>query len=105
MTKAHRDSDSDQIAQFCQLPPNQTKRCLVLQAFEKMMKKNLPEREFSFLDRNFIEEYNSPNTVRQILSAAINQLRPDTMSEYYELDDGLLVSLYFKNPPGRLLRR
>ena len=27
------------------------------------------------------------------------------MSDYYELDDGLLLSVYFKNPPGRLLRR
>lgn len=27
------------------------------------------------------------------------------MTDYYEMDDGLLISVYFKNPPGRLLRR
>jgi len=27
------------------------------------------------------------------------------VSEYYERLDGLLVALYFKNPPGRLLRK
>jgi hypothetical protein len=27
------------------------------------------------------------------------------VTEYYEMDDGLLVSMFFKNPPGRLLRR
>lgn len=26
-------------------------------------------------------------------------------TKYFEEDDGLLVSMYFKNPPGRLLRR
>ena len=70
-----------------------------------MMKKHIPEREFSFLDRNFTEEYKDPNTMRQILSGAINSLRPDMITEYFEMDDGLLVSLFFKNPPGRLLRR
>ena len=27
------------------------------------------------------------------------------ITEYFEMDDGLLVSMFFKNPPGRLLRR
>ena len=31
-------------------------------------------------------------------------MQPDTVTEYYEMLDGLLVSLYFKNPPGRLIR-
>ena len=26
-------------------------------------------------------------------------------TDYYPMDDGLLVSIFFKNPPGRLLRR
>jgi len=29
-----------------------------------MMKKNIPEREFAFLDRNFVEEYKDRTTVR-----------------------------------------
>lgn len=70
-----------------------------------MMKSHVKEREFSFLDRNFIEEFTDPNTMRQILSGAINSLRPDLITEYFEMDDGLLVSMFFKNPPGRLLRR
>ena len=32
-------------------------------------------------------------------------MRPDVATKYYKEDDGLLVSMYFKNPPGRLLRR
>ena len=105
MKQSQRESDQDQIVRFCQLPPNQTKRCLILRAFEKMMKANIKERDFSFLDRNFIEEYKDPNTMRQILTGALNSLRPDLITEYFEMDDGVLVSLFFKNPPGRLLRR
>ena len=43
--------------------------------------------------------------MRQVLSAAMLQTRPDMATEYYEMDDGLLVAMFFKNPPGRLLRR
>jgi len=32
-------------------------------------------------------------------------MQPDVVTEYYERLDGLLVALYFKNPPGRLLRK
>jgi hypothetical protein len=46
------------------LPPSQTKRCLILKAFENMMGNTLKERTFSFLDRNYMEEYKDANTVR-----------------------------------------
>ena len=77
----------------------------MLKAFADMMGKNLPERTFDFLDRNFVEEIHDSNTLRQIIWSALTESRADVMSDYYELDDGLLVSIYFKNPPGRLLRR
>jgi hypothetical protein len=90
---------------LCDLPAEQTKRSLILKAFENMMKKALKERTFSFLDRNYIEEYKDAHTVRQMISGAMNSLRPEIVTDYYEMDDGLLVALFFKNPPGRLLRR
>jgi|TARA_B110000285_G_C14870735_1_gene489068 hypothetical protein len=57
LKQAVRDSDCDQIVQFCSLPPAQTRRMLILKAFENMMQKALKERTFSFLDRNYVEEY------------------------------------------------
>jgi hypothetical protein len=42
--------------------------------------------------------------MRQILSDAITLNRPDVLTKYYELDDGLLIALLYKNPPDRLLR-
>ena len=104
-SRARRESDVDQIVQYCQLPASQTKRCLILKAFENMMQESQPEREFHFLDRNYMEEYKDSNTMRQVLSTAMSQLQPDVETQYYEKDDGLLIALFFKNPPGRLMRK
>lgn len=78
---------------------------MILKAFEDMMKKHSPERSFSFLERNYIEEFKEASTLRQAIWKAVTESRADTVSDYYELDDGLLLSVFFKNPPGRLLRR
>lgn len=43
--------------------------------------------------------------MRQVLAGAMTQLQPDIVTDYYEMLDGLLVSMYFKNPPGRLIRK
>jgi hypothetical protein len=32
-------------------------------------------------------------------------MQPDVVTDYYEMNDGLLISMYFKNPPGRLIRK
>ena len=67
------------------------------------MKSKEPERTFSFLDRNYVETYD-PLTLRQELVNAM-KLDPDMAFEYYEREDALLLALYYKNPPGRLLRK
>ena len=70
-----------------------------------MMLKKQPEQTFHFLDRNYVEEFKDRNTMRQILSQTMNRMQPDIVTEYYEMLDGLLISMYFKNPQGRLLRK
>mmetsp|Transcript_22921 Transcript_22921/g.35279 ORF Transcript_22921/g.35279 Transcript_22921/m.35279 type:complete len:245 (+) Transcript_22921:1995-2729(+) len=105
LRQATRESNQDQIINYCSLPPSMTKRALILKGFQDMMNKFLRDRGFNFLDRNYIEEYKDPNTVRQILAKALTHHRPDVLTEYFEMDDGLLVSIFYKNPPGRLLRR
>ena len=62
--QAVREADQDAIVQFCKLPEAQTKRCLILKAFEKMMQKKQPEQTFSFLDRNYVEEFKEKSTMR-----------------------------------------
>jgi len=38
-----------------------------------MMHAKQPERTFSFLDRNYVEEYKDSNTMRQVLATAMNE--------------------------------
>ena len=68
-----------------------------------MFKQAHPEREFQFTDRNFVEKFDA-TTLRQILSQAI-RLKPEIVTKYLQSEDALLLGIYFKNPPGRLLRR
>ena len=105
LKQAIRESDQNRIIQYCGLPANQTKRCLILHACEGMMREAMKERSFSFLDRNYVEEFKDAHTFRQVLAQAIFLQRADLQTKYFEMDDGLLVGLYYKNPPGRLLRR
>jgi hypothetical protein len=67
------------------------------------MKEKEKERDFFFLDRNFVEKYESKALRQQI--ANLLRLQPDLAFHYYPSEDALLLALYFKNPPGRLLRR
>ena len=101
--QAKRESDLSAILSFSSLPPSETKRALVLRSCEQMMKAREPEREFSFLDRNFVEKYDQ-KTLRQQLAFML-RFQPDLAYTYYPNEDALLLALYFKNPPGRLLRR
>ena len=59
------------------------------------MHEKQPERTFSFLDRNYVEEYKDTNTMRQVLANAMSELQPEVQSQYFDKDDGLLVSMFF----------
>lgn len=82
---------------------HQGQRLIVLKAFEELLKRENPEREYEFVRRNFTEQMDA-STFRQVLVEAM-RLCPDVNTEYFDKDDALLLALNFKNPPGRLLRR
>ena len=100
---AERESDTQAILKFCPLGRHLARRMVVLQAFEELLHENNPEREYSFKKRNFTEEMD-PQTFRQVLVQAM-RANPDINTKYFDKEDGLLMALNFKNPPGRLLRR
>lgn len=77
----------------------------MLRALEGLMKEAMKERDFNFLDRNYAEEFKDPQVMRQVLSEALLLSKADVATKYYDMGDGLLVSMFYKNPPGRLLRR
>ena len=101
--RASRESDLSAILAYSPLPAQETKRALVLRACEDMMKQREPERDFLFLDRCFVEKFER-QALRQQIAAAL-RLQPELAYAYYPGEDALLLALYFKNPPGRLLRR
>lgn len=74
-----------------------------VEKFENMMKSKEKEREWDFGDRIFEERLNS-NVLKQRLYRSL-LFEPDIQSIYDEDEDALLLSLYFRNPPGRILRK
>jgi hypothetical protein len=61
------------------------------------------ERQWDFGKRVFAERFNK-NTLTQTLYRAL-LFDPTVLTKYNARDDNLLVALYFKNPPGRILRQ
>lgn len=101
--RPERDSDTQAILKLYPNLTHQGKRLIVLRAFEELLKEANPERDYSFLKRNFTEEMDA-STFRQTLVEAM-RLCPDVNTHYFDKEDALLLALNFKNPPGRLLRR
>ena len=73
---AERKSDTGLILRNCNgLPTSQAERMIILKEFQDLLKANNPEREYDFMDRNFVE-YIDPATFRQVLADAI-RMGPD----------------------------
>lgn len=71
--------------------------------FEEYMKEVEPEREWEFGSRVYMERHNK-NTLMQTMYRLMLQ-DPTVVTKYNPLDDNLYVMMYFKNPPGRILRK
>lgn len=56
--------------------------------------------DVSFMDRDFIEEFNK-ETLVQVLDRAL-RTKPEVVSEYYPYEDGLLLAIYTKVPFTRI---
>ena len=78
-------------------------RRLILDKFEAVFKEFEPKKKFDFGDRQYIERH-SKNTLSQTLFRYL-LYDADTISKYDESSDSLLLCLYFKNPPGRQLKK
>lgn len=69
------------------------------------MREAEPERgeAWQFGNRVYMERHNK-NTLTQTFYRALLQ-DPHVVTKYNEKDDNLFVAMYFKNPPGRILRK
>jgi hypothetical protein len=102
-SKAMRGAETTEIHPFSSLTVEEMERGLVLKAMQKMMKQKEPEREWYFYDRKF-DEHMTDNVLKQTIAKHM-LFAPDIATEYYSKEDALLVSLYFRTPPGRILRK
>jgi hypothetical protein len=95
-------AEINEIVTFSTIGTEQIKRALMLKEFAVMMKEKEPERKWTFYNRCYLKNMN-PDTMKYELSRYMC-LNPTLSTKYYDKEDGLLVGLYFKNPPGRIIR-
>ena len=62
-----------------------------------------PEREWNFGNRSYLERHNKNTLISTFYKALL--FEPNIVTKYNEKDDNLYVAMYFKNPPGRILRK
>jgi hypothetical protein len=98
-----RGSERTEIYPFSSLPIPELERALMLFTLENAMKSVQPEREWSFGDRKYEEKLTTPVLVQTLSKALL--FDPDVLAHYYARTDSLLLALFFKTPPGRILRR
>ncbi|EGR34511.1 hypothetical protein IMG5_009200 [Ichthyophthirius multifiliis] len=71
--------------------------------FEKIAKEIEANRDWDFSDRIYMEKYDS-NNLSQVLYQSL-LYEPFVYTKYNEEYDNLYIIIYFKNPPGRILRK
>ena len=67
---------------------------------KKMEKAN--SNNWEFFDRIIIHEFSLKSLIYQLSKEVANNVKFAT--QYDPLTDGLLLSIYYKNPPGRIFR-
>ena len=98
-----RKAEKSQMHPFISFETTDCERFQLIELFETIMKEQEKEREWNFGDRIFEERLN-PNVLKQRLYHSL-LYGPDLQARYYDQEDALLLALYFRNPPGRILRK
>ncbi|CAI2364424.1 unnamed protein product [Moneuplotes crassus] len=97
-----RKADINEIVSFSTIGSEKIQRALWMKEIADLMKDKEPEREWEFYDRNYWKAL-SKDAVKYEISRYL-LLNPNIATKYSSREDGLFVSLYFKNPPGRIMR-
>ncbi|KRX02221.1 hypothetical protein PPERSA_04843 [Pseudocohnilembus persalinus] len=102
-SEALRKADKSQIYPFISCSEHEFERRQVITRFEEILKESEPERNWNLKDRVYVERHNQ-STLKQSLHKAL-LFDPILVSKYNEKDDNLYLAMYYKNPPGRVLRQ
>jgi hypothetical protein len=96
----------NEIKAFCPFDHDALERALKLHKLEDMMKQDQKANELSwkFLrDRQFVIEMQRDTVLNSLASDLL--LHPDLATHFDPINNSLLLALYFKNPPGRIIRK
>lgn len=97
-----RKAEKSQVHPFLSFEISDFERFQSMELFEKLLQEN-GNREFDFGDRVYEERFNA-NILRQKLYQAL-LFDPETYTQYNDKEDSLLLGVYYKNPPGRVIRK
>ena len=96
-----RKSMKCEMHPFSSLPIYEFDRALILTAFEQMFAQVNPRAAWDFGDREY-EEILPKEALSEVFSNAL-MFSPETLVNYNVLEDCLLVGLYYRTPPERIL--
>lgn len=104
-SEAVRKSNLNEMKAFCSIETEAMERGLKLKDFEQLMKEHEPANEGSwdFFDRNYVQVQMSKEALKHSMAQDL-MLAPDIATKYDAKTDGLYLAVYYKNPPGRLMR-
>lgn len=60
-------------------------------------------KDWNFGDRVYVERHNKNTIISTLYKAML--FEPSIITKYNEKDDNLYVIMYYKNPPGQILRK
>ena len=97
-----REAEKPEVYPFCTLPIEAMERGMIISQLSDMMTE-AASRPYSFFGRDY-EERMSPKILKQAVMNAM-LLEPDIQTKYYAREDALLLALFYKTPPGRVVRK
>ena len=96
-------AETTSIQSFSTSSPIYFERALTLLAFENMLKKVHSERHWDLGFRVFEETLPLQDFYQSYLKTT--EFEPEILTEYIQRTDSLLLCVFFKTPPGRIIRK
>lgn len=103
MPEAEKASETTSILSFSSCSSRYFERALSIFAFENMLKKIQKERSWDFGGRVYEEILPLEDFYQKYLK--LMEFDPEVLTEYIARTDSLLLCVFFKTPPGRIIRK
>ncbi|OMJ77048.1 hypothetical protein SteCoe_23447 [Stentor coeruleus] len=98
-----RLAETTKLLSFASFPAEYYERSLTLIEFEKILGRVHTERAWNFGNRIYEENLSIEDFYQVHLKMSI--FEPEILTEYDKRTDSLLLCMYFRTPPGRIIRK